>query len=71
MEMELSWKPGIVCMTGKGLTIFELGSDSDFSNNCTMYTTGERSEKKKIKITFGPPSPTNKISTQDPFSDES
>ena len=22
MEMELSWKPGIVCMTGKGLTLF-------------------------------------------------
>ena len=47
MEIALSWKPGIVCMTGKGLTLFELGSDSDFSNNYTTYTTGERSEPEK------------------------
>ena len=57
MEMALSWKPGTVCMTREGLTLFELGSDLDFSNIYIMYNTGERSEpeKKKIKTTFGPP----------------
>ena len=57
--MALSWKPRIVCMTGEGLTLFELWSDSDFSNIYTMYmyNTGERSEpeKKSLKKTFGPP----------------
>ena len=48
MEMTLSWKPRIVCITGEGLTLFELGSDSDFSNIYTMYNTGERSEQKKV-----------------------
>ena len=45
--MALSWKPGIVCMTGEGLTLFELGSDSDFSNIYTIHNTGERSEPEK------------------------
>ena len=45
--MASSWKSGIMCMTGEGLTLFELGSDSDFLNIYTMYNTGERSEPEK------------------------
>ena len=52
MDMALSWKPGIVSMSGKGLTLFELGCDSDFFNIYTMYNTGKRSEPEKI--TRGP-----------------
>ena len=67
--MALSWKPGVVCMTGKGLSLFEIGSNSDFSNNYTMYTTGERSEP--LKNNLWTPSPSNKLFTQDHFVDES
>ena len=51
-------------MTGEGITLLNLGGDSDFSNFNTMYNTGERSEpennyKNKIKISrgSGPPVP--------------
>ena len=50
--MALSWRPRIVCMTGEGLTLFELGSDSDFSNIYTMYNTGERNEPEIIIFKF-------------------
>ena len=72
MEMALSWKPRMVCITGAGLTLFERGSDSDFSNIYTMYNTGERSEpEKKFKNNLWTPSPTHQISTQDPTTDKS
>ena len=82
MEIALSWKPGIVSMTGEGInnplnqTEFELGNDSDFSNIYNVLNTGERSEqeknyKNKIKTTFGPPLIPIKLSTQDPTSDKS
>ena len=68
MEMELSWKPGIVCMTGKGLSLFITWKWSGFFKyicKYNMYTTGE------LNTTFWIPSPTNEISTQDPLSDVS
>ena len=71
IEMELSWKSRIVCMTGEGLTLFELGSDSDFLNIYTMYNTGERSKKNKIKNNSWTFSPTHQISTKEPTSDKS
>ena len=52
---------------GKRANPFLHLDNSDFSNNYTMYTTGERSDKNNIWT----PSPNNKISTQDPFSHES
>ena len=47
MEKSTFMKQGIVCMSRKGITVFELGSDSDFSNIYTMYNTSERSEPEK------------------------
>ena len=58
MEMGLSWKPGIVCMTGDGDNPLNLEAIRIFQKIYTMYDTGERSEKiyqNKIKTTFGPP----------------
>ena len=43
--MALSWKSGILCMTGEGLTLFELGS-----NIYNMYNIGERSEQEKNPV---------------------
>ena len=55
---------------------FDLEVIWDFSNIDSVFNTGEQSEPekfdyKKVKTTFGPPSPTHQTSTLDPTSDKS
>ena len=50
MALSVSCKPRTVCMMGEGLTLFELGSDSDFQifTLCIILASGA-GQKKKFK----------------------
>ena len=48
MEMALSRKPGIVCMTGEGVTLWTWKWFGFFKYLNYMYDTGERNEPEKI-----------------------
>ena len=59
MEIALSWKPGIVCMTGEGITLWTLEVIRIFLI-FTMFEilvsgASQKKNKNKIKTTFGPP----------------
>ena len=72
MEMALSRKPWIVCMTGEGILNLEVIQIFQIFSLCITLASGASQKKiKRRKNNLWTPSLTHQISTQDPTSDKS